>query len=101
MFLFSYDILLLIGIAQDNAEVTSQTLRVLIPGIIMQAINDQMKAFLINVGIATPFAYINFIGIGFWILFGWITILVLKMPVYGFPICKFVIEFYQFWCFLY
>jgi len=60
----------------------------LIPGILIQSVNDQMKAFLVSIGYAKPFGILNFIVIGFWVLFGWLTIMVFEMPIYGFPICK-------------
>lgn len=101
MFYFSQSILVGIGIAPANAEVrfsklkkqvTSQILRALIPGMILQGINDQFKSYMITLDLARPFGVINFGAIALNVVLGYVFITVLEMPIWGFPICKFINE---------
>jgi len=58
----------------------------------LQSVNTPTKAFLVSIGYAKPFGVINFVLMGLFVLFGWITIIKLEMPTYGFAICKAVSE---------
>ena len=59
---------------------------------ILQGINDQLKSYMISLKIARPFGVINLGAILLNIILGYVFIMVLEMPIYGFPICKFINE---------
>ena len=79
-------------IFQIKKKVTSQILRALIPGMILQGINDQFKSYMTTLDLARPFGVINLGAIALNVVLGYVFITVLEMPIWGFPICKFINE---------
>ena len=91
-FLFSEYILLAIRVDPINASLTSYMLKFALPGCILQAINDQFKAFAMSQGITVIFGAANLIAIIVNVVCGYIFVINLGYGVLGFGICKIIME---------
>ena len=88
VFWYSEEILLGMKIAPENAYLTSKMVRYCIPGVLLQTVNDQFKAFIMSQGICEIFGWSNLIALVLNVFGGYWLILELGYGVTAFGICK-------------
>lgn len=91
------DLLLMsIGILEDTSINAHKTILLMIPGMFIQAFNENFKNYLISIGATTPFFYLNIVLICLYPFLGYLFLWVIGVGIQGYGAIIFIRELVSF-----
>ena len=93
MFIFSGDVLLAIDVAEENAEVAQENLRLLIGVLVLQVCSDMTRTICISQGLESYFAKVGALNITVCFFLTYVLVFEYQLSIIGWVLCRYLYEF--------